>query len=153
METLLKAGANVNTRNKRGKSPLHAAAARLREAPAVLDALLKAGADAGARDRSGRTPFDFAKKNSKLKGTAPYWRLNDARFKQGGESRAFPHPGRNPSEAFQAQRERADCPIRAMLRISRNDRAAPFLIACLLVHYMKYLRSFMSGYRWATHFA
>ena len=51
------------------------------ETPAVVDTLLKAGADAGARDRIGRTPFDFAKKNSKLKGTDAYWRLNEARFK------------------------------------------------------------------------
>ena len=44
--------------------------------------------------------------------------------------------------------------MRAMLRISRNDRAAPpFLTARLPVPYMKYLRSFMSGYRWATHFS
>lgn len=43
--------------------------------------------------------------------------------------------------------------MRAMLRISRNDRAARFLTARLHVPYMKYLRSFMSGYRWATHFA
>lgn len=53
----------------------------LSETPAVVDALLKAGADAAARDRAGKTPFDFAKKNSALKGTDAYWRLNEARFK------------------------------------------------------------------------
>jgi len=80
VDALLKGGANVNARIKGSRrTPLHFAAATNKTA--VVGALLKAGADAGARDRIGRTPFDFAKKNSKLKGTDAYWRLNDERFK------------------------------------------------------------------------
>ena len=59
-------------------TPLHAAAEH-NENPAVIEALLDAGADATARDDYGRIPYDYAEDNEALKGSAAYWRLNDAR--------------------------------------------------------------------------
>ena len=59
--------------------PLHCAASR--ENPAVVRALLDTGANGAARRERGETPFDLAEKNDDLRGTAAYWRLNDARFK------------------------------------------------------------------------
>ena len=36
----------------------------------------------GAReDKKGKTQWDYAKTNAMLKGTKPYWRLNDALFR------------------------------------------------------------------------
>ena len=32
-------------------------------------------------DKEGNTPWDYAKANAALKGTKPYWRLNDAWFR------------------------------------------------------------------------
>ena len=75
---LLDAGANLETRGENGMTPLHRAA--FRGNPAVVEALLDAGADIAARDENGDTPFDLAKGNDDLRGTAAYWRLNDARF-------------------------------------------------------------------------
>jgi hypothetical protein len=42
--------------------------------------LLKAGASGKAKDINGKTAFDYAKENAKLKGTAVYWAMNNARF-------------------------------------------------------------------------
>ena len=36
--------------------------------------------DPKARDKVGKTPWDHAEDNEALKGSAAYWRLNDARF-------------------------------------------------------------------------
>ena len=72
---LLEAGADPNVRDVTGSTPLHHA----RTAEAVT-ALLEAGADPNARDADGKLPFDYAGDNEQIKGTAAYWRLNDARF-------------------------------------------------------------------------
>ena len=56
---LLRAGANANARDKRSRTPLHAAAAYSSD-PAVIVTLLEAGADIHARDQDGRTPLHAA---------------------------------------------------------------------------------------------
>ena len=71
---------NPNARNKNGRTPLHLAA-WYSKAPAVVTALLTAGADPAARDKAGKTPWDYAEQNAALKDTAPYWRLNEERFR------------------------------------------------------------------------
>ena len=71
---------NPNARNNNGRSPLHLAA-WYSKAPAVVTALLTAGADPAARDKAGKTPWDYAEQNAALKDTAPYWRLNEERFR------------------------------------------------------------------------
>ena len=71
---------NPNARNNNGHSPLHLAAL-YSKAPAVVTALLTAGADPAARDKAGKTPWDYAEQNAALKDTAPYWRLNEERFR------------------------------------------------------------------------
>ena len=46
-----------------------------------INALLDAGADATIKTKDGKTPFDLAAENPEVKGTAAYWRLNDAQYK------------------------------------------------------------------------
>lgn len=77
--TLLKAGADLKARDKDGLTTLMNAALT-NQNPEVIVALLKAGANAKAKDSAGNTAFDYAKANEKLKGTAAYWKLNEARY-------------------------------------------------------------------------
>lgn len=60
----LKAGANLNTRNQKGRTPLHTAAV-FGKKPEVVAVLIKAGADLSVKDKRGRTPLQFAEKFSK----------------------------------------------------------------------------------------
>ena len=60
LEVLLKAGADVNAKENKGWTPLHAAAAE-NPSPAVLEVLLKAGADPRAIDKDGKTPHAVAR--------------------------------------------------------------------------------------------
>ena len=76
----LRAGADVNARGKSGIMPLHRAG-QVSKSPAVVTALLTAGAGTAARDKKGKTPWDYAEQNAALKDTAPYWRLNEERFR------------------------------------------------------------------------
>ena len=61
IETLLKAGADVNVRDKDGKTPLMAAVRYnsqtrgQRASPEIIETLLKTGADINARDKDGGT--------------------------------------------------------------------------------------------------
>ena len=71
---------NPNARNKNGRTPLHLAS-WFGKTPDVVTALLSAGADPAARDKKGKTPWDYAEQNAALKDTAPYWRLNEERFR------------------------------------------------------------------------
>ena len=81
VSALVKAGAKVNARDTRGGwTPLHLAA-WFGKTPAVVAALLSAGADPAARDKAGKTPWDYAEQNAALKDSAPYWRLNEERFR------------------------------------------------------------------------
>jgi ankyrin repeat protein len=75
----LKAGADVNARNKYGLTALIAAAGH--GTAENMKVLLDAGADASVKDKDGKTAWDLAQDNEKLKGTDAYWMLNDARYK------------------------------------------------------------------------
>jgi ankyrin repeat protein len=79
---LVEAGADLEARTTGDfwddATPLHYAA-RFGNPSGVL-AMLTAGASGSVTDAEGLTPFDWAEKNEKLKGSAIYWRLNDARF-------------------------------------------------------------------------
>jgi ankyrin repeat protein len=55
-------------------------AARYTTNSEIITMLLKAGASGKAKDINGKTAFDYAKENAKLKGTAVYWAMNNARF-------------------------------------------------------------------------
>jgi ankyrin repeat protein len=80
ISTLLKAGANVNTKDGfLGLTPLMHAVEENKN-PEIIITLLKAGADAKMKDSDGKTAFDYAKKNENLKGTKAYWALNDAQY-------------------------------------------------------------------------
>ena len=73
-------GDSMSSRSKaQGDTPLHRAA-ESNQNPDVITALLDAGSDPKARNKPGKTPWDNAKDNEALKGSAAYWRLNDARF-------------------------------------------------------------------------
>lgn len=70
---LLKAGADVNAKDKDGNTALICAA--ISENADVLAVLLKSGADPKIKDNTGKTAFDYAQKNKKLVGTEPYQQL------------------------------------------------------------------------------
>lgn len=80
ISALLHAGSDVNARKENGWTALMRAA-RHNENSDVITVLLDAGADPTLKDANGKTAFDLAKENEKIKGSAAYWKLNDARFK------------------------------------------------------------------------
>ena len=55
---LLKAGADIESRDENGRTPLHRAVAGGISSSICM--LMKAGADATAKDEDGATPFDLA---------------------------------------------------------------------------------------------
>ena len=75
---MLDTGTDVKVRDENGWTPLHRAA--VADTAANIQALLDAGADGKAKSEFGETPWDSAQQNEKLKGTAAYWALNDARL-------------------------------------------------------------------------
>jgi ankyrin repeat protein len=77
--TLLNAGAEVNAGDTDGRTVLMWAAQDNKNSE-VITALLNAGADGKLKSSAGKTAFDYAKDNPKIKDTAAYWALNNARF-------------------------------------------------------------------------
>ena len=76
--TLLKAGADINARDRYNNMTPLMYAAWLKQNPEVITALVNAGADAKAKSSAGKTAFDFAQNNLKLIGTAAYRKLEEA---------------------------------------------------------------------------
>lgn len=64
-------------------TPLHMAA-ETNTNPDFIAALLDAGADPNARDNRSKTPWDYAQNRESLEQSDAYWRLNEARCRQGG---------------------------------------------------------------------
>ena len=81
LKTLIKAGANLDAREKNGSTPLHLAASSNKN-PEVLKTLINAGASLKARTKDGLTFLDFMEQNKALKGSQLYWELRDAQYNQ-----------------------------------------------------------------------
>ena len=78
IESLLRAGADIEERNILGHTPLMWAASKNKN-PEVIETLLRAGANAKAKDKKGKTAADHAKDNKKIYKTKVYWKLNRIR--------------------------------------------------------------------------
>ena len=78
IESLLKAGADIEARDKDGETPLIIAARS--NNPEVIEVLLTGGANAKAKNEAGETALDYAKKNKKIYKTKLYWKLNDLQY-------------------------------------------------------------------------
>ena len=76
--TLLKAGADINARDRYNNMTPLMYAAWFNQNPELITTLLDAGADAKAKSSVGKTAFDFAQYNLKLIGTAAHRKLEEA---------------------------------------------------------------------------
>lgn len=75
IDTLHQLGANLNSRNFMGDTPLHSAVQSAR--PNNVIRLLELGANAKLKNEDGKTAFDYA---DRIKGSQAYWLLNEARY-------------------------------------------------------------------------
>ena len=82
----LSAGRDPNEQDPKGLTALHRAA-RDTSDPAVIEAFLDAGADPRAYSIAGRLPWDFARRNSEIKGSDAYQRLRMVSAKKADWSR------------------------------------------------------------------
>ena len=76
--TLLKAGADINARDKYNNMTPLMYAAWFNQNPELITTLLDAGADAKAKSSVGKTAFDFSQYNLKLIGTDACRNLQEA---------------------------------------------------------------------------
>ena len=92
VKACLSAGEDPNEQDPKGLTALHRAA-RDTSDPAVIEALLEAGANPRAYSIAGRLPWDFARRNSEIKGSDAYQRLRMSSAKKADWSRvqAVPH--------------------------------------------------------------
>ena len=72
VEALVRAGADLEARDRRGRTALHVAAMRN---GIVFERLLDLGADPAALDDEGKTPLDYARDNIGLQGLEEVMRL------------------------------------------------------------------------------
>ena len=72
VEALVRAGAELEARDGRGRTALHVAAMRN---GLVFERLLDLGADPAALDDEGKTPLDYARENIGLQGLEEVMRL------------------------------------------------------------------------------
>jgi len=79
IKMLLKAGADVNARDKGGDTSLMRAA-RYNRNPAIIETLIESGANVKAKNKEGKTAIDYAKENENIYKTKAYWKLNDALY-------------------------------------------------------------------------
>jgi len=81
LNLLLQAGADINTQDKDGWTPLMLTAQHATE-PQVMKRLLDAGADPTITNKLGHNALHYARENTDLNGTKAYWQLNDATYGQ-----------------------------------------------------------------------
>ena len=82
VDDAIKAGVNVNAKDKNGVTALMFAAG-LNENPAVITALIKAGADVKAEDKNGWTALDYARvinNTAAIKCLEPFTAMSDEDF-------------------------------------------------------------------------
>ena len=70
IDTILEQGADVNSVDSKGWSPLHWAIATARDTTSIVKNLLKAGADKNLKDVLGRTALDLARVFNKVEDIA-----------------------------------------------------------------------------------
>lgn len=79
MQRLLSNGANINEVNNFGETALMIAA-RFDRTGDTIKMLLDEGANAKIKSRDNKTAFNYAEKNSNIKNSMIYWRLNDLQY-------------------------------------------------------------------------
>ena len=101
----LSAREDPNEQDTQGLTALHRAARDTTD-PAVIEALLEAGANPRTSSIAGRTPWDYARTNSKIKGSAAYQRLWIASAKRAKKAdwarvQAVPHNTKTQVRLYQ----------------------------------------------------
>jgi hypothetical protein len=117
-EAMIAHGANVNYRDKEGRTPLHMAVQLQSGSKEMLELLLAHGADVNAKDNDGNTPLDLVNSSARtMPGSGPYPSASMVPMV------APPQPGASLTYAWRGQPSQTPQPADAVALILREHGA------------------------------